>query len=225
MSENSYIPPYTVLTKWMDGNAVAGTTRLTPSYDDVLDVLKEFLRPVPVDDDWYKAEYPAVAEYLLRSPLETPRSHFRKHGYFEGRKPFAPGWRDLTAPVPFANLKTRLRMIPTRGRLRVDIERADLLEIIKRLLITVQLDESWYRATYPKAAKAMDDETFPSTADHYADQGYFDGYCPYAIPVNEKWYVSRYEHVRTGLDLGYAKSAQDHFMRLGYQEGCRPTPP
>jgi hypothetical protein len=220
-----YVPPYTMLTKWMDGYAVAGTTRLTLLYDDVLDVLKGFLREIPVDDSWYKAEYPAVADYLSRMPTETPNSHFQKHGYFEGRRPFAVGWRDLIDPVPFAQLKTRLRIIPTRGRLNVDIERDDFVAIVKNMLMAIPIDCSWYRTSYPEAAKAVDNDTFPSVAHHYAERGYFEGRLPFEIAVDADWYVSRYGHVRIGLERGVAKSAQDHFMRLGYIEGCRPTPP
>jgi hypothetical protein len=220
-----YVPPHTLLSKWMDRHAVAGTTRLTPPYDDLLDVLKGFLQAIPVDADWYKTEYPAVAEFLVRMPTETAGSHFQKHGYFEGRRPFAVGWRNLTDPVPFAQLKTRLRIIPTRGRLRVDIGRDDLLGIIKSILIAVPVDEPWYRNAYPDVAKAMDDGTLPSPAYHYAERGYFEARFPFEIIVDEEWYVSRYDHVRTGLERGVAKSAQDHFMRLGYKEGCRPTPP
>lgn len=220
-----YLPPYRLLANWIDRYTVTGTTRLTPTYDDLLDVLKGFLWSVPVDDDWYKTEYPAVAELLVRMPTETPRSHFQKHGYFEKRHPFAPGWRNLTEPVPFARLKTRLRIIPTRGHLKVDIERDEFLEIISTILLAVPVDELWYRGTYPDVAKAMDDEMFPSIAAHYAQRGYFEHRFPSEIIVDEEWYVSRYGHVRTGLERGVAKSPQDHFMRLGYQEGCRPTPP
>jgi hypothetical protein len=220
-----YVPPYTMLSKWMDRYVVADTTRLSLLYDDVLDVLKGFLREIPVNDDWYKAEYPAVADYLGRMPAETPQSHFQKHGYFEGRRPFAAGWRDLTDPVPFAQLKTRLRIIPTRGRLRVDIERDDFVAIVKNMLLAIPIDQSWYRTRYPEAAKAVDNGTFPSVAHHYAEQGYFEGRLPFDIPVDADWYISRYGHVRIGLERGVAKSAQDHFIRLGYNEGCRPTPP
>jgi hypothetical protein len=220
-----YVPPYTLLNKWMDGYAVAGSPRLTLPYDDVLDVLKGFLRAIPVNEDWYKAEYKAIPDFLLRMPTETASSHFQKHGYFEGRKPFADGWRGLTAPVRFAELKTRLRIIPMRGRLKVDIGRDDLLGIIKSILIAVPVDEAWYRASYPDAAKALDNGKLASVVDHYTETGYFAGQLPFEIAVDEAWYVSRYEHVRTGLARGVAKSAQDHFTRLGYNEGCRPTPP
>jgi hypothetical protein len=188
-------------------------------------VLKGFLRAVPVDENWYTAEYPAVADFLLRMPTETPASHFQKHGYFEGRKPFAPGSPGLTAPVPFAQLKPTLGIIPSRGRLRVVIERADFLQLIKSLLMAVPVDEPWYRSRYPDVAKTIYNGTTASAATHYIESGYLDGRLPSDVTVDEEWYISRYDHVRTGLDRGVACSAKDHFMRLGYNEGCRPIPP
>jgi len=220
-----YIPPFTVLKRWIAGCAVADSTRLMPTYDDVLDVLKKFLEAVPVDDDWYVLQYPAVGDFLARTPAESAASHFHKHGYFEGRKPFAPGWCGLTAPVPFAQSCISLRLTPTRGRLQADIARDDFLDLVKNILKAVPVDESWYRATYRNAAKAIDDGTFLSVAEHYAERGYFDGCLPFNMIVDEDWYVSRYNHVRTGLERGVATSVQDHFMRLGYNEGCRPAPP
>jgi hypothetical protein len=220
-----YVPPCSVLEKWMARSVSADGVRLTPTYDDVLDVLRGFLQAIPVDEDWYKAEYPVIEGFLAHSPARTATSHFQKHGYFEGRKPFAPGWRGLTAPVPFAQLATRLRIYPTRGHLQADIARDDFVDWIKIILTAVPVDEAWYRATYPHAAKVIDDGEFPSVTNHYAERGYFDGCLPFNVVVDEDWYVSRYEHVRTGLDRGLARSAQDHFMRMGYTEGCRPTPP
>jgi hypothetical protein len=220
-----YVPPYPSLRKWMARFALTDDARMTPAYDDVLDVFKGFLQALPVDEDWYKAEYPAIPEFLRRMGTETATSHFQKHGYFEGRSPFALGWRDLTAPVPFAKLKTRLRISPVRGRLRADIAPDEFLDLIKTILMAVPVDEAWYRTTYPKVAKVIDDKIFPSAAYHYAEQGYFDGCIPFDMAVDAEWYVSRYDHVRIGLERGVAKSAQDHFVRMGYTEGCRPTPP
>jgi hypothetical protein len=220
-----YVPPYALVKIWMARSASVDGTRLTPPYDDVLEVLRGFLQAIPVDEEWYTAEYPAILALLRLMPSETATSHFQKNGYFEGRKPFAPGWRDLAAPVPFAQLKTSLRIIPMRGHLQADIARDDFLDLIKTILRAVPVDQSWYRATYPKAAKEIDIGTFSSVTLHFAEQGYFEGYYPFEIVVDETWYVSRYDHVRTGLELGVAKSAQDHFIRLGYDEGCLPTPP
>lgn len=209
----------------MAGNAVEGTTLLRPTYDDVLDVLKGLLRPISVNEEWYKAEYPAISDYLTRMQDETATSHFQKHGYFESRKPFEPGWRGLIEPVPFSQLKTKMRILPSHGRLQVDIETEDFLALVRNVLIAVPVDEGWYRDTYPGATKAMEKGGFSSAASQYAEQGYFAGWLPFPMEVDETWYVSRYEHVRTALKTGLAKSAQDHFVRLGYPQGCRPTPP
>jgi hypothetical protein len=220
-----YIPPYAALQIWMARVAVPGSRRLAPAYDDVLDVLKKILGSVAVDEDWYKAEYPAVSNYLKGAQTETAASHFHKHGYFEGRKPFAPGWRGRTAPVPFAVSCASLRITPIRGRLQVDIARDEFLGLVKNILIAVPVDEVWYRAAYPAPAKEIDGGKFASAADHFIKQGYADGCLPFEIVVDEKWYVTRYRHVRTGLERGVASSVQDHFMRVGYHEGCRPAPP
>lgn len=204
---------------------MAGTTRLNPTYDDVLDVLKGLLAAVPVDEDWYKNEYPAVADFILRIPTETAASHFRKHGYFERRRPFASGWRDLTEPVPFIELKTCLNVSPRRGRIQADIEHDAFLALVTKILRAVPVDERWYLETYPAAAKSVAAGTFSSATDHYARQGYFEGWLPFDMAVDPEWYVSNYEHVRAGLARGVAGSATDHFNRVGYHEGCRPTPP
>lgn len=220
-----YVPPFAALKTWMTRHAAADNTHLAAVYDDVVDVLKKFLEAVPVDEDWYMAEYPAVRGFVECTPTESATSHFYKHGYFEGRKPFAPGWRGLTEPVPLAQSYTRLRVVPNLGRLRVDIAQDDFLDLISNILIAVPIDDSWYCAAYPEAAKEIDNGTYSSAAGHYVERGYFDGCLPFDMIVDEEWYVSRYAHVRKGLELGVASSAQDHFMRLGYHEGCRPAAP
>jgi hypothetical protein len=219
------IPPFTMVQKWIAACAATDTTRLAPTYDDVLDVLKGLLAAIPVDEDWYKVKYPAVADFITRVGTETAASHFQKHGYFEGREPFEPGWRGLTRPVCFAELKADLNVNPCRGRLLVDIERVEFLGMVKKILRAVPVDDTWYRATYPATATLIDDGTFLSATDHYAEQGYFDGRLPFDVAVDDEWYASRYDHVRIGLERGVAKSAKDHFIRMGYSEGCRPTPP
>jgi len=224
-SSMGYVPPFAIMKRWIERCVTAETTRLQATFDDVLDVLKGLLKSVPVDEDWYKAQYPAVAEFIVRMSSETATSHFQKHGYFEGRKPFAVGWRGLTGPVPFAELKPRLQVNPRRGRLLVDVEIDDFLDLVKQILRAVPVDEAWYRNIYPAAAKSIDSGTFASANDHYAGLGYFEGRLPFDIVVDDAWYVSRYDHVRAGLERGVASSAKDHFMRVGYTEGCRPTPP
>jgi hypothetical protein len=208
----------------MDAWAVPGSTHVRPPYDDVLDVVRAMIAVVPVDEDWYLAEYPTVARVVLRTPDETAAIHFRKHGYFEGRQPFAAGWRDLRQPVPFRELAKSFRLVVARGGLLADFDRNDFLDSIKTILALVSVDDEWYRKTYPGAADEVLSGRSSSAAEHYATTGYFQGLLPADVDVDDEWYVKRYSHVRVGLAEGVASSAKDHFMRIGYGEGCLPRP-
>ncbi len=219
-----HLPAFALVEKWLSQHKNPDTGRMIVTYDDVLDVFKGLLVGIPVDQEWYVTEYPAVADFVRRYPTETPTTHFQKHGYFEMRRPFDSGWRGMDAPVPFNALQSRLRIIPARGRLWVDIDREEFVEFIKAILRAVPVDADWYCSTYPQAAKAIADGTFSTAAEHFAHLGYFDGLLPYSVIVEEDWYLSRYEHVRIGLQRGVATSAQDHFIKVGYSEGCRPIP-
>jgi hypothetical protein len=218
------VPPFPLMERWLTACAVPGTTRIRPTYDDVLDVLRAMIEIIPVDEAWYLAEYPDVADWLGSVRDETATSHFRKHGYYDGRLPFADGWQGLRAPVRFTELTRTLRILPARGCLYAEMEREDFLDMVKALLRTVSVDELWYRVTYPEAADEMGTAGVATVAEHYVTRGYFKGWLPTDVAVDHDWYVSRYGHVRNGLAEGVATSAYDHFLRIGYGEGCRPTP-
>jgi hypothetical protein len=219
-----HVPPYAALQRWMDCQALADSARLTPAYDDVLDVLSGYLRPVPVDEDWYRSEYPAVRSFLAHAPEHTVALHFQKHGYFERRLPFASGWQGRTAPPPFARLKAKMRLFPRRGQLRVGIECDAFLDWIKAILQAVPVDEAWYRATYPKAAREIDAGLFMSISDHYAGRGYFENCLPRDCAVDERWYLATYATARQARENGQIASAKEHFMRVGYAQGHRCMP-
>jgi len=219
------VPPFAIMDQWLTACAVPGTTRVRPTYDDVLDVLRALLAVVPVDEPWYLTEYPDVVGFMARMPDETATSHFRKHGYFNGRLPFADGWQGLRAPVRFTELTRQLRIRPARGVLYAEMEREEFLAMVKVMLRTVSVDASWYCNAYPEAANEIEPTAAATAAEHYANRGYFKGFLPVDVEVDPEWYVGRYAHVRNGLAAGVATSAKDHFLRIGYGEGCRPTPP
>jgi hypothetical protein len=219
------VPPFELMSRWLTACTVPGTTRIRPLYDDVLDVLRTLVAIVPVDEAWYLTEYPRVAAAVAKRPDETATTHFRMHGYFEGRLPFAAGWRDLQQPIPFADLKTRLRIIVTRGRLLAEIEREDFLDLVRKMLRSVAVDEAWYLKTYSAAAEDIRLGRVSSAAEHYITTGYFHGALPADVYVDEEWYTARYDHVRNSLAHGSSTSPKDHFMRIGYGEGCQPTSP
>ncbi len=210
------------MDRWLRSCTVSGSSRLRCAYDDVLDVMRELIAVVPVDEEWYLAEYPSITGYTAATG-ETAAVHFHKHGYFEGREPFAPGWNGHQGPTSFLQLKTAFRPFPARGRLFVEIEREAFLEIVKSILRLVPVDDAWYRETYARALRGPEARGYLSAFDHYVERGYFEGFLPADVAVDETWYVARYDHVRNGLASGVAVSAKDHFLRIGYGEGCRPA--
>jgi hypothetical protein len=221
----SFVAPFPLLKDWLDKHAMEGTDIIICTFDDLVDVLRGIVIGVPVDEAFYTDAYPAVAKGLIAMGLETPQSHYYKHGYFEGRSPFETGWKHLTRPVAFAEITAMVRPIPRCGWLDVKFGRRQMMETISELLRSVSVNESWYLATYPAAAKAIRDGRYISASDHYRHVGYFDAYLPQSVVIDEAWYIARYQHVRNGLAAGVATSAQDHFIRIGYPEGCRPVPP
>ena len=219
------VPPFALMDRWLTACVVPGTTLVRPLYDDVLDVLRALVAIVPVDEAWYRAEYPSLAILISRTIDETPTTHFRKHGYFEGREPFAPGWLGLRRPIPFAELKTNIRVRVGRGRLLAEIEREDFLGLVRKVLSSISVDESWYQAAYPTAGRTSDlgaSHPRPATIGRRATSRAF---YPPDVDVDETWYRARYAHVRTSLAVGSAVSAKDHFVRIGYGEGCQPAAP
>jgi hypothetical protein len=217
----SLVPPYRLLGAWIASHQVPGTECLRCPYDDVIDILRAFVTLVPVDEAWYTTEYSQVSAHVAATG-ETATQHFRKHGYFEHRLPFASGWRGLVPPDTFATVQKALAPAPVRGRLLVRIDLPVLLGIVRSALRFVHVDEAWYSAAYPWT---LDGGRFPTARSHYINSGYFEDCLPASVRVDEAWYLARYAHVRNGLADGSASSAKDHFMRIGYGEGCQPAPP
>jgi len=224
MSPMLFVPAFTLVEAWMRSCAAEDAAVLQSTYDDVLDVFKALLEGIPVDEDWYAAEYPAVADAIARRAIESASAHFQRHGHFEGRQPFADGWRDLVRPVPFIETQAKLRVVPAKGRLQVRVERDVFIGLIKNVIKAVPVDEEWYRAAYPAVSNMIGNGLVPSAAHHYVEMGYFESKMPFDFVVDEGWYFSQYEHVRNGIARGAARSAKDHFFRIGYGDGCRPVP-
>ena len=64
-----------------------GASKIDCSYDEFLDALRVLLRTIPVDKDWYLAEYPDVAVAIAAGEIRSVQRHFIASGYFEGRLP------------------------------------------------------------------------------------------------------------------------------------------
>jgi hypothetical protein len=180
------IPSFAQMDKWLTKHAVPSTDLVRLAYEDVIEVLGALLVGVPVDEAWYLAEYPVVRKFLSLTNGATAASHFQRHGYFEGRKPFSSGWEGRQEPFSFADFKAKLRPVLGRGRLAVEIERASFLDLIRQVLGSVSVDEAWYRLTYPASAEFIACGHFTCASSHFANVGYFEGYLPCAVSVDDR---------------------------------------
>ena len=83
-----YIPPFQqVLAVLRLSDLDTGGKTVNVSTAGLLFLLREALRRVPVDEDWYIARYPDVHAAILAGDTPSAAAHFRTAGYFEGRLP------------------------------------------------------------------------------------------------------------------------------------------
>jgi len=218
-----YVVPFPVMNAWLESCQVADDGMLDIPYQDYIAMIRRLLEPVEVDEGWYAAAYPGVGQGIARGVFPSATVHYLAHGYFENRLPFAPERTDVRAPLPFRDIRAETRVRAARGELRVVMQKAAVLGIVRRLLLAVPVDEAWYRATYKGVAAAIDRGGFASAVSHYAQYGYTECRWPFAMRVEEDWYLGRYPDVRESVASGAVASAQEHFWRAGYREGRFPA--
>lgn len=83
-------------------------------------------------------------------------------------------------------------------------------------------DEKFYISSNPDVAEALRNGSVESAADHYFDNGFFEGRKPAKIDVDEGFYLKRYPDVARGVRIGQVKSGQAHFDAKGFSEGRLP---
>lgn len=84
-----YLPPFKVIAALLHFPADGSHEAVTVSYDEFIDAIRAVLAVVEVDEAWYLATYPDVAEAVRAGHIGSAREHFLYNGYFEGRWPFA----------------------------------------------------------------------------------------------------------------------------------------
>jgi hypothetical protein len=84
----NYVPPFDVIKQLVDLSASNGQLVATASYDNLMTMIKLLLSAAVVDENWYLANYPDVAEAISKGTVASARRHFIDDGYFEGRLPF-----------------------------------------------------------------------------------------------------------------------------------------
>jgi hypothetical protein len=105
----------------------------------------------------------------------------------------------------------------------VELTEAKFMELLRCLLVLVEVDEVWYRSTYRDVDEAVKAGEITSGRHHYINAGYFENRLPRRIDVNERWYLEEYPDVAAAIQYGAFPSAAQHFERDGFKEGRLPS--
>lgn len=125
---------------------------------------------------------------------------------------------------PFEILKSMMNLTTLRGKTRVDMTYDDVQQMIRTLLVAIDVDEAFYLERNPDVAEGIRHGTIRSAREHFVDHGYFEGRLPYRITVDEAWYLGTHVDVADTVRRGEYASGQDHFDGPGYPEGREPFP-
>lgn len=101
----------------------------------------------------------------------------------------------------------------------VELLESKFLELLRELLVRVEVDEPWYLQTYRDVQDAVHSGLVKSARAHYIGAGYFENQMPRPIQVDEAWYVLEYPDVAEAIRAGAFPSAAHHFERDGFREG------
>jgi hypothetical protein len=123
---------------------------------------------------------------------------------------------------PFEILKSYVTVETVDGELMVSCSYENLIQMIRRLIAGVEVDEAWYLQRYLDIAEAIEQGIVPSARSHFVNDGYFEGRVPFPIKVDEAYYLKENEGVADHVEKGWLKNGQQHFDEHGYAEGRLP---
>lgn len=123
---------------------------------------------------------------------------------------------------PFEILKSYMTLETVNGELMASCTYEAFVEMIRRMIVGIEVDAAWYRTRYPDIAGAIDQGLVGSPQKHFVDDGYFEGRMPFEIKVDERYYLTQHPGVADFVRRGLLESGQQHFDENGYQEGRLP---
>jgi hypothetical protein len=85
----NYVPPFSVIRGSFSMITSKGDVVATIKYEELINIIRNFLAAIDVDEEWYCRNYPDIAAAIQAGQISSAREHFVKDGYFEGRLPFA----------------------------------------------------------------------------------------------------------------------------------------
>jgi hypothetical protein len=123
---------------------------------------------------------------------------------------------------PFEALRSYLTLTTVKGEMMVSCSYENMVQLLRRLIAGVEVDEAWYLAEYPDIAEAIRKGTVQSPRVHFVNDGYFEGRKPFPILVDERYYLAENTGVADFVRKGILTSGQQHFDENGYAEGRLP---
>src|SRR5262249_19320104 len=92
--------------------------------DQLFSFIRNLLRSVPVDEEWYRKTYPDVDEAIEEGRIASGREHFISSGYFEGRKAgrtvvdenfYLATYPDVAEGIEFGEIQSAQEHFETHG--------------------------------------------------------------------------------------------------------------
>lgn len=123
---------------------------------------------------------------------------------------------------PFEILKSYVSTNADSGELMVSCSYEAFVDLVRRLLQGVEVDETWYLSQYTDIADAIKQGLVANARAHFVNDGYFEGRLPFAIHVDEAFYLRQNQGVADFVRRGLLESGQQHFDENGYKEGRLP---
>lgn len=124
MSTSSYVIPFPLLLKQIGLPDGFGDRPIDLTLDQLVSLIRILLASIPVDETWYQAAYPDVAQAIRSGAVKSAKAHFVANGYFEGRLPAkAPADKAFYASQYPEGMLAHLMLKPlTWPRLSVEVQ-------------------------------------------------------------------------------------------------------
>ena len=83
-----YIPPFDSVKAHLAMASEKGEVRVSGAYEDLVNLIRQLIQGIEVDEAWYLERYPDIADAIKEGIVTSAQQHFVNDGYFEGRQPF-----------------------------------------------------------------------------------------------------------------------------------------
>jgi methylase of polypeptide subunit release factors len=94
--------------------------------------------------------------------------------------------------IPFKVLLKQIGLLDDFGNKPIELTLDQLLSLVRVLLASVPVDETWYQTAYPDVAQAIQSGAVKSAKAHFVSHGYFEGRLPAKVPTDKAFYASQY---------------------------------